>query len=181
MDKRLLVEIVPGPAFLLGNALGGIFLGALLATLATAAAIALRWRWDQRLPLMALAIFGLTAVMLALGHVYRSETFIKMSNTVGSLLFAAIIALGARLEPSLLERTLGHSLSLKPSGWHRLHGAWIAVSIARAALNEAVWRGRPTDTWAVYNGVSDIGWILIFIGVTALVAHGHWQDDPKRP
>jgi hypothetical protein len=91
LDKRLVVELIPGPAFLLGNALGGIFVGAGLAALATAVAVFMRWRWDQSLPWMALSIFGLTIVMLPAGLFLDDTVHVKPGNTIGSLAIAAIV------------------------------------------------------------------------------------------
>jgi intracellular septation protein len=176
MDKRLMVELLPGPAFLIGNALGGIFLGAGLGALATALAILLRWRWDRSLPWLAVSIFGLTVILLALGLVLDDTVYVKLSNTVGSLAFAAIIAAGLFARPSLLERTLGHSIHMTARGWSALHGVWICLSLARAGANEIVWRTTSDQTWAIYNGVSDLAWIGLFVLATHLTAHRYWQD-----
>jgi len=183
MDKRLVVELIPGPAFLIGNAIGGIFAGAGLAALATGDAILLRWRWDRALPLMAISIFGLTLVLLTVGLVLDDTAYVKLTNTIGSLAFAAIIGLGAFLRPSLLRRTLGYSIHMTPRGWRDLHVAWIGLSFARAVANEIVWRSSSDRTWAVYNGVSDIGWIALYFVVTSFLAHRHWDEtgQPATP
>ncbi len=177
MDKRLALELIPGPAFLIGNAVAGMFLGAALAAVATAAAIALRWRWDRSLPLMALSIFALTLVLLAVGLVLDDTTYVKISNTVGSVAFATIIALGMLLRPSLLRRTLGYSIQMTDHGWRLLHLTWIAISLARAAANELMWRNVSDQAWAVYNGLSDVAWIGLFFLATAGVAHRYWKKE----
>ena len=176
MDKRLIVEVIPGPAFLAGHAVGGIFVGAAVAAVATAIAVYLRWRWDRAIPLMALSIFALTIVLLAFGFVFNDPTFIKMTNTIGSLAFAGVITVGMRLTPSLLERTLGHSLHMSPQGWRTLHLMWIALSLARAVANEAVWRTTADKTWAICNGVSDIAWIGVFVAITWILANRYWVE-----
>jgi intracellular septation protein len=176
MDKRLVVELIPGPAFLIGNALGGIFLGALLATAATALAIWLRWRWDRDLPWLAISIFGLTVILLVVGLLLNDTICIKLSNTIGSLAFAGIVAVGMIARPSLLERSLGHSLQMTAKGWTTLHVVWISVSVARAGANEVVWRNASDQTWAIFNGLSDMVWIGVFVLATYLTAHRHWQE-----
>jgi intracellular septation protein len=170
MDKRLVLELAPGPVFLIGNALGGILLGAVVAACATGLAILLRWRWDRSLPWLAISIFVLTLSLVVAGLVLNDTTYIKISSTIGSLAFAAIVALGRIARPSLLERSLGHSIRMTEQGWHRLHDAWIAVSLVRAAANELVWRSTSDQRWAIYNGISDIAWIGVFILVTYLMA-----------
>ena len=110
MDKRLALELIPGPAFLVGHAIGGIFAGAGLAAVATGVAIVVRWRWDRSLPLMAISIFALTLVLLSIGLVLDDTTWVKISNTIGSLVFAVIIGLGVLLHELHLFRTVGLSL-----------------------------------------------------------------------
>lgn len=175
MDRRFAIEFFPGIAFLIGNALGGLFVGAGLASIATLVAITLRWRWDRSLPWLAIAIFALTLVLLIAGLLFDDTTFVKISGTVGSLAFAAIVALGTFLQPSLLRRTLGYKLFMTARGWHVLHVAWIALSITRAAANEAVWRNATDNTWAIYNGFSDFAWFGLFFLITSLVANRYWN------
>lgn len=129
------------------------------AALATALAILLHWRRDRSLAWLAVAIFGLTVVLLVAGLVLDDTTYIKLSNSIGSLAFAAIIAVGLFARPSLLERTLGHSIQMTERGWSTLHAVWISVSQARAGTNETVWRTASDRTSAVSNGVSDLVWI----------------------
>jgi len=181
MDKRFVIEFIPGIAFIVGNAIGGIFFGAGLACIATVIAIALRWRWDKTLPWMAISIFVLTVVFLVAGLVFDYTTFVKVSGTIGSVAFAGIVALGALLRPSLLRRTLGYKLEMSDAGWRALHVAWIGVSLARAAANEAVWRNSSDDVWAIYNGFADFAWFGLFFAVTWLVAHRYWNGPDEQP
>lgn len=176
MDKRLVVELIPGPAPLMGNAVGGLFVGAGFAAAATGVAILLRWRWDRRLPLMAISVFRLTIVLLAAGLFFDDTTYVKASNTVGSVTFATIIGLGMVLRPSLLRRTLGYSIHMNAHGWRILHISWICLSLARAAANEFFWRNLSDRTWAIYNGVSDIAWIALFFVITSVVVHRYWEE-----
>lgn len=176
MDKRLALELAPGPAFLIGNAIGGIFLGAGLATFAIGLSILLRWRWDRTLPWMGISIFGLTIILLIAGLFFDDTTFVKISNTLGSVAFAAIIAVGQMSRPSLLERTLEHSVRMTSKGWRQLHFAWVSISLARGAANEFVWRFSSDKTWALYNGLSDVAWIGAFFLATSLIAHRNWED-----
>lgn len=175
MDKRLIVEFIPGIAFLIGNALGGLFLGAGLACLATVVAIVLRWRWDRDLPWLAIAIFALTLVLLIAGLIFDDTTFIKISATVGSLAFAVIIAVGMIPRPCLLKRSLGYKIKITDGGWQALHLSWILLSMARAMANETVWRSMSDNIWAIYNGLSDFAWFALFYVATSAIAHRYWN------
>jgi intracellular septation protein len=176
VDKRLVIEFLPGVAFLAGNALGGLFAGAGLAAGATVIAVALRWHWDRSLPWMAVSIFALTLILLLAGLALEDATFVKVAPTVGSLAFAAIIGVGMMLRPGLVQRTLGYRLALTPQGWRMLEASWIGVSLLRAGANEVVWRNASDQAWAVYNGVSDVLWIGLFYLATSAVAHRFWQE-----
>ncbi|MEL7013087.1 MAG: septation protein IspZ [Pseudomonadota bacterium] len=176
MDKRLILEILPGPAFILGDAIGGVFVGAGVSALATGLAIVLRWRWDRILPLMAISIFALTAVMLLLGLAFDDTTFVKVSATIGSLIFAGILVAGMWLRPSLLQRTLGYKIQMGHQGWQILHGAWIALALARGVANEAVWRLTSDQVWVIYNGLADFVWFGLIFGITYWIAWTFWDD-----
>ncbi len=175
MDKRFLIEFLPGLAFLIGNALDGIFLGAGLAALATVIAIVLRWKWDRSLPWLAISIFALTAVLLVAGLIFDDTTYVKVSNTVGSIAFAVIIGAGMLMRPSLLKRTLGYRIHMTDAGWRLLHWVWIAISLLRAGANEVMWRSFSDGVWAIYNGVSDFAWIGVMVVATSVIAHRFWN------
>lgn len=172
-----MVEFTPGLAFLLGNWLGGIFLGAGLAAIATGLAIFLRWRWDRSLPWLAISIFALTVVMLIAGLIFEDATFVKVTNTVGSLAFALIIVAGLFMRPNLLKRTLGYKIHMVDRGWVLLHWVWIGISLLRAGANEVMWRNFSDDIWAVYNGLSDFAWIGVMVVVTSVIAHVYWNGS----
>ncbi|MCR9222001.1 MAG: septation protein IspZ [Alphaproteobacteria bacterium] len=174
MDRRLLLEILPGVAFLLGNAAGGLLWAAGAAAAATGVAVAIRWRWDGCAPWLAVATLVLALVLTAFGVVLNDETFVLVRPTIGALAFAAILAVGALARPSLLRRTLGYRLRIKEAGWRVLHLVWIALALLSAAANEIAWRALTTDQWALYNVLSDPALIgLIYLG-TRLVAQRYW-------
>lgn len=176
MDKRFAVELLPGMAFVIGSYAGGLFWGAGLAAFSTVVAVLLRWQWDRSLPWLAIAILALTAILLLAGLAFDDTTFVKVSPTVGSLAFAAIVGCGYFLRPSLLERTLGYSLCLSRRGWSLLHVVWVGLSILRAALNEVIWRNGTERAWVLYNGFSDFAWLGLFVFVTWVVAGLYWHD-----
>jgi intracellular septation protein len=62
-------------------------------------------------------------------------------------------------------------------GWAFLHGIWIAISVARAGADELVWRNASDRPWAIYNAVSDVLWVIVFVLATYLTAHRHWKGQ----
>lgn len=174
MDRRLLLEFVPGPVFLVANAFGGLLWAAVAATAATAAAVALRWDWDGRIPWLAVATLTLALFLTLFGILLNDETFILVRPTVGALAFAAILGIGALARPSLLERTLDYVLCVEARAWPVLHIAWILIAVLSAIANEIARRALTTDQWAVYNVLSDpVLFSLIWLA-TRLIAERYW-------
>ncbi|MEM6693985.1 MAG: septation protein IspZ [Pseudomonadota bacterium] len=182
MDSRLLLEFVPGPVFLAANAVGGLLWAAAAATVAKAFAVALRWRWDGRVPWLAVATLALALVLTASGIWLNDETYVLIRPTVGALAFAAILGIGALLRPSLLERTLDYVLRVEARAWPVLHIAWIVIAVLSAAANEVARRALTTDQWAVYNVLSDpVLFGLIWL-TTRLIAEHYWiEEEPPSP
>lgn len=177
MDRRLVLEFLPGIAFLAGNAYGGLLWAAAVTVVATAIAVAIRWRWDGSIPWLAVATLILAVVLTAFGLVLNDETFVLIRPTVGAIAFSAILAVGALAKPSLLERTLGYRLQLEKAGWPILHAAWISISLLSALANEFARRLLSTDQWAFYNVASDpILFGLIYL-TTRMIAEWYWVED----
>lgn len=177
MDRRLFLEFLPGIAFLVGNAYGGLLWAAAFTVVATVFAVTLRWRWDGSIPWLAVATLFLAAVLTAFGLALNDETFILIRPTAGALAFAAILIMGALAKPSLLERALGYRLHLEKAGWRVLHVSWIGLFLLSALANEYARRLLSTDQWAVFNVASDpvlIG--MIYIG-TRTVARSYWAGE----
>ena len=176
MDRRLLLELLPGIAFLIGNAIGDLFWGAGAAVVATGVAVALRWRWDGRVPWLAVATLAL-ALALALASVaLRDAAFVFLRPTIGALAFAAILALGALPRPPLLERSLGYRIRMREPGWHVLHAAWTVLALGSAAANELARRALSVDGWAIYNALSDPVLVALLWLATRLVAERYWNE-----
>ncbi|WP_163025933.1 inner membrane-spanning protein YciB [Chachezhania antarctica] len=174
MDRRLILELLPGLAFLLGNAFGELFWAAGAATAATAAAVGIRWRWDGSVPWLAVSTLVLALVLTGLGIFLGDETFVFIRPTVGALAFAAILAIGALVRPSLLQRTLGYKLRIHAKGWPVLNTAWIALALFSALANEVARRALTTDHWVIYNVLSDpVLFALVWLA-TRLIAERYW-------
>lgn len=177
MDRRLLLEFLPGAAFLLGHAYGGLLWAAAVTVLATGVAVALRWRWDNAIPWLAVATLALAVILTGFGLALKDETFVLVRPTVGALAFAAILAVGALARPSLLERTMGYRLELEQEGWVVLHIAWIALSLLSAGANEVARRVLSTDHWAIYNVASDPALFGLIYIATRWIAEWYWIED----
>lgn len=180
MDRRLLLELLPGIAFLLGNVLGGLFVAAGAAVIATAFSVAVRWRWDGCVPWLAVSTFVLALILTASGIVLNDETYVLVRPTVGALAFAGILGVGALARPSLLERALDYRLRIEAQGWPLLHIAWIALALFSALANEVARRALSTDQWAIYNVLSDPVLIALIWLATRFIAERYWVVEGSQ-
>ncbi|MCR9088677.1 MAG: septation protein IspZ [Rhodobacteraceae bacterium] len=181
MDRRLAIDLLPGAAFLIAHMLGGLFWAAGALVVATAVAVVLRWRWDNSLPWLALMTLLLALALTVIGVVLRDETFVLIRPTIGSLFFAVVLAIGAFLRPSLLQRALGYKLDIWDEGWLFLHLGWIGVMLFGAAANEVARRVFSTDTWVIFNAASDPVLFGMVYAVTYAVAWYYWREDDEDP
>ena len=180
MDRRLILELLPGPAFLLGNAFGGLLWAAAAATAATALSVALRWNWDGRVPWLAASTLVLALTLTAFGVLLEDELFVLIRPTVGAVAFAVILAGGALAKPSLLERTLDYVLVVDARAWPVLHVTWIAIALFFAAANEIARRALTTDHWAVFNVLSDPALFGFIWLATRLIAERYWAGESRH-
>jgi len=179
MDRRLLLEFLPGIAFLAGNAYGGLLWAASVTVIATLAAVILRWTWDSAIPWLAVSTLGLAIVLTGFGLALNDKTFVLVRPTVGAVALAAILAIGALVRPSLLQRTLGYRLQLRDEGWPVLHAAWISLTLISGAANEWARRALSADHWALYNVASDPILVGLIYLVTRAIAERYWREEPQ--
>lgn len=95
----------------------------------------------HKLTLVLILGFGLLTVFL------RDERFIKWKPTVFYIATAIALAIGLWLKKNLLQLLLGSQLTLPAQAWQRLVQAWIAYSLAMAALNAYVALQFTTAQW----------------------------------
>jgi len=180
MDRRLVLELLPGIAFLLGNAFGGLLWAAGAAVAATTVAVVLRWRWDGSLPWLAVSTLVLSLALTAIGIFLHDETFVLIRPTVGALAFAAVLVVGALARPSLLQRTLGYKLHIAAKGWPILNSAWIALTLFSALANEVARRALTIDQWVIYNVLSDPALFALIWLATRIIAEKYWIIESNR-
>lgn len=180
LDRRLLLEFLPGLVFLAVNAVSTLYVATGAAILAAMLAVYLRYRIDGQLPFLAISTVLLSIVMLGAGLVQDDERFIKVKPTIGGVSFAIILAGGMLTRPSMLQRSMGYKLEMIPTGWTVLHIAWIALALTLATLNELVWRNTSTDAWVTYNALSGPVTFAIYFGITYAVAWWYWDEDEEE-
>ncbi|RJX78143.1 septation protein A [Pseudomonas sp. LS-2] len=132
---------------------------------------------SQWLTLVACLVFG------SLTLAFHSETFLKWKAPVVNWLFALIFAgshfIGDRL---LIQRIMGHALTLPQAVWVKLNIAWIVFFLFCGAANLYV-AFTYQDFWVDFKVFGSLGMTLIFlIGQGIFLArHIHDADASTQP
>ena len=178
-NRHTLVELLPTVVFFLANAGWGLTAATVATMVATPAMVALGWHWQRRIPVIPLVFLAIVLLLGGAGLLFDDDTFVKVKPTVGGALFAAALAVGLRFRPSFLARAFAGQLSLTAVGWRRLTLCWIAIALASAGLNEAVWRAADSDTWVAVKTVADPLRIFLYVAITTMMARRHWVSPSE--
>jgi intracellular septation protein len=148
---KFLLEMGPLGVFFIANSKTDIFIATALFMAATAVSLTLSLIIMKRVPVMPLVTGGFVLVFGALTLYLQNEIFIKMKPTIVNLLFAAALAGGLYFGRSLMKIVLGEVIQLREEGWRKLTLRWTGFFIFLAILNEVMWRGFSTETWAAFK------------------------------
>lgn len=130
---------------------------------------------SQWLTLIACLVFG--GMTLA----FHSETFLKWKAPVVNWLFAAAFAASHFIgDKPLIERIMGHAISLPKPFWNRLNLAWVAFFLFSGAANLFV-AFTFHDIWVDFKVFGSLGMTLLFmIGQGFFIAR-HMQPAETDP
>jgi intracellular septation protein len=132
---------------------------------------------SQWLTLIACLVFG------SLTLAFHSETFLKWKAPVVNWVFALIFAgshfVGDRL---LIQRIMGHALTLPQAVWTKLNIAWIVFFLFCGAANLYV-AFTYQEFWVDFKVFGSLGMTLLFLvgqGIF-LARHIHDADPSTQP
>lgn len=149
------------PPSILSGPNGGLFTATLVLMAAVAAALAVSFLSERRLPAAPLVTAALVLIFGALTLYFKDATFIKMKPTVLYGGFGAVLIGGLALNKPLLPLIFDSALSLSERGWRLLTLRWGGFFFALALLNEMVWRTQSNDTWVAFKFPGIL--VLIFL------------------
>lgn len=126
----------------------------------------------QLLTLAACLLFG------GLTLAFHSETFLKWKAPVVNWLFALAFA-GSQLfsRRPLIERLIGHVVSLPSAQWARLNLAWIAFFLVCGCANLYVAFNFPA-IWVDFKVFGSLGLTLLFMVGQSIYLVRHMQAVP---
>lgn len=115
---------------------------------------------------------------------FRNETFIQWKPTIVNWLFCVSL-LGSHFigKRNLLQRLLGHQLSLTDEIWVKLNLGWSLGFFIAGALNLVVAYGFSMEFWVSYKLIGGFALTLLYIVLTVayLARKGFMNDDVMAP
>ena len=161
--------------------LGGIFsatavlIGSSVLVYGTIFVLQRRLEKGQWLTLAACLLFG--GMTLA----FHSETFLKWKAPVVNWIFA-IAFLGSHFigDKPLIQRMMGHAISLPQPVWVRLNQAWIVFFLIAGGANLFV-AFTFQDWWVDFKVFGSLGMTLLFLIGQGFYLSRHLHDTVEQP
>ncbi|RMQ95270.1 putative intracellular septation protein A [Pseudomonas savastanoi pv. glycinea] len=179
----IVYKIEPRAVEILGNTytLGGIFSATAMLIISSVVVYGIlffkqgKLEKSQWLTLVACLVFG------SLTLAFHSETFLKWKAPVVNWLFALAFA-GSHFigDRPLIQRIMGHALSLPKAIWTRLNIAWIIFFLFCGAANLYV-AFTYQEFWVDFKVFGSLGMTLVFLIAQGLYLAKHMQDPASPP
>lgn len=161
----IVYKITPQPYELMGHSveIGGIFSATAMLIISSVVVYGFLYfkqgklEKSQWLTLLACLVFG------SLTLAFHSETFLKWKAPVVNWLFA-LAFLGSQFigDRPLIQRIMGHALSLPAPIWRKLNVAWIIFFIFCGAANLYV-AFTFQDFWVDFKVFGSLGMTVLFL------------------
>jgi intracellular septation protein len=171
---KLLYDFFPILLFFIAYKVYDIYVATAVAIAAAFVQTGLYWLRHRRFENTHLLTLGLLVVFGGLTLALHDPVFIKWKPTLVNWLFA-IGFLGSQFIGSrpLVERMMGHAVSLPAPVWSRLNWAWIGFFLAMGLLNLYVAYNFSEDTWVNFKLFGMLGLTLAFVIAQSLYLSRH--------
>jgi intracellular septation protein len=180
--KRLLtgslLEFGPILVFLLSFHHFHIYKATFILMITTIVSTVLTYRFQKRLPYLALYVAFLTIVFGYMTIAYHQPRFIQMRDTLYDVTCALTLMVGVMINVSFLKLAFNEVISMHTRAWNKLTHAWIIFFIANALVNEYVRRTYTLAQWLDFKSFVVVA-TLIF-GCTALYIVYEEDHSPQK-
>ncbi len=148
---KLALDLGPLVVFFAANSRFGIFAATGIFMAAIVASLAVSYAITRRLAIMPVVTAIIVLVFGSLTLVLHDETFIKMKPTIIYALFGLTLLAGYVFNKPLLAIVLDAMFHLTEEGWRKLTLRWAAFFLVMAVVNEIVWRTQTTELWISFK------------------------------
>ena len=171
---KLLYDFFPILLFFIAYKAYDIYVATAVAIAAAFVQVGLYWVKHRRFENTHLLTLGLLVVFGGLTLALHDPVFIKWKPTLVNWLFA-IGFLGSHFigRKPLVERMMGHAVTLPAPIWSRLNQAWIWFFVVMGVLNLYVAYNFSEDTWVNFKLFGMLGLTLAFVIAQSLYLSRH--------
>jgi intracellular septation protein len=171
---KLLYDFFPILLFFIAYKVYDIYVATAVTIAAAFVQTGLYWLRHRRFENTHLLTLGLLVVFGGLTLILHDPVFIKWKPTLVNWLFA-IGFIGSQFigRKPLVERMMGHAVSLPAPIWSRLNQAWTWFFVAMGALNLYVAYNFSEDTWVNFKLFGMLGLTLAFVIAQSLYLSRH--------
>ena len=148
---KILIDLGPLLLFFVVDQLADIFLATGVLMVAVAAAFAVSWKMNRKIPILPSVTLVFVFIFGGLTLLLGDEEFIKIEVTLTNALCGLALLAGLAMDKSLLKIAFGGVTELDDPGWYKLTLRMGLFLIAIAAINESVRYSVPTDLWVIFR------------------------------
>ena len=173
---KFLFDLFPIILFFIAYKMYDIYVATAVAIAAAFVQTGLFWLKTRRFEKMHVITLGILILFGGLTLALRDPVFIKWKPTVVNWLFA-VVFFGARLfsKTSLIERMMGHAITVPATVWDRLNWAWILFFVAVGIINLYVAFSYSEETWVNFKLFGMMGLTLVFVFAQAFYLGRYMQ------
>jgi intracellular septation protein len=176
----LAVNTLPSMALTPGKAGDAIYLATATAILASVAQVCVYWLRHRRFEKMHLISLALITVFGGATLMLQDPLFIKWKPTILNWAFGAVFLgsqfLGAR---TLVERMMGHAVTVPVEIWRRINLAWVAFFAGAGLANLFVAYRFSEEAWVNFKLFGLLGLTLVFVFGQALYLARYMEEGPE--
>jgi intracellular septation protein len=161
---KFLFDLFPIILFFIAYKMYDIYVATAVAIAAAFVQTGLFWLKNRRFEKMHVITLGILVLFGGLTLALRDPVFIKWKPTVVNWLFA-VVFMGGRLfsKTTLIERMMGHAITVPAPVWGRLNWAWILFFIFIGFVNLYVAFNYSEETWVNFKLFGMMGLTLVFV------------------
>jgi len=177
---KFLFDLFPILLFFLAYKLYDIYVATAVAIGAAFVQTGLYWLRHRKFEKMHLITLGILILFGGLTLALHDPVFIKWKPTVVNWLFG-LVFLGSQFigNRPLVERMMGHAITVPAPVWSRLNWAWTLFFLAMGLLNLYVAYNFSEDTWVNFKLFGMMGLTLLFVFGQAFYLGRYMQTDKE--
>jgi len=173
---KFLFDLFPILLFFLAYKLYDIYVATAVAIGAAFVQTGAYWLKHRKFEKMHLITLGILVLFGGLTLALHDPVFIKWKPTVVNWLFG-VSFLGSQFigKQTLMERAMGHAITVPPPVWVRLTWAWTLFFLFMGLLNLYVAFNFSEETWVNFKLFGMMGLTLVFVFAQAFYLSRHME------